>query len=157
VPEPPQRIAVKSSRLRFKSYDELNPWLLTQGALAVSPMTHGVDHASKLDDASVTGALDDATSMGGDGGVDHVATDAPKTRQRPLLVGSDEPAVAHDIRNQNRRELPVLAHARRPIVRGEHRSAIKTEYGLFLRIARMKFTHRSNEKRDLGVFGRIRP
>jgi hypothetical protein len=60
---------------------------------------HGVDHAAKLDDAPVSGALDDATSMGGDCRIDHVAADAAQTGERSLLVGSGEPAIAHDIRN----------------------------------------------------------
>jgi hypothetical protein len=48
--------------------------------------------------------------MGGDGRVHQVTTQAPQARKRPLLVGAGEPAVADDIRDQNRRELPGLAH-----------------------------------------------
>jgi len=107
---------------------------LDHGALDFDRAAHRVDHAPKLDDAAVPGVLDDAASVGGDGGGDQVATDAPKTRERPLLVGAGEPAVAHDIRNQNRRKLPVLAHSRRPTVRDEHSSAMKPwEYGHFRR------------------------
>ena len=48
--------------------------------------------------------------MGGDGGVDEVAAQAPQARKRPLLVGAGEPTVSDDIRNQNRRELPGFRH-----------------------------------------------
>ena len=48
--------------------------------------------------------------MGGDGRVDEVAAEAPKTHERALLIGAGEPAVADDVRNQNRRELPGFAH-----------------------------------------------
>ena len=59
---------------------------------------------------AVAGALDDAAVMGGDGGVDEVAAQAPKARQRAVLVGAGEPAVADDIRDQDGRELSGLAH-----------------------------------------------
>ncbi len=60
--------------------------------------------------ASVAGAFDDAAVMRGDGRVDKVAAEAPKTRKRAVLVGAGEPAITDDIRNQDRRELPSLAH-----------------------------------------------
>ena len=41
---------------------------------------HGVDHAAKLDDRAVAGALDDAAVMGGDRGVDQVAPRRPLSR-----------------------------------------------------------------------------
>jgi hypothetical protein len=47
--------------------------------------------------------------MGGDGGVDEIAAQAPQTRERSLLVGAGEPAVADDVGDQNRRELPGLS------------------------------------------------
>jgi hypothetical protein len=45
--------------------------------------------------------------MHGDGGIDQIATEASKARERPVLVGSREPAIADDICHQNRRELAV--------------------------------------------------
>ncbi len=63
-----------------------------------------------LDETSIAGALDDAPMMGGDGGIDQVASQPPKARQRAILVGAGEPAVADNIGDQNRRELPGLAH-----------------------------------------------
>jgi hypothetical protein len=48
--------------------------------------------------------------MGGDGGVDQVAAQRPEPRECSLLVDAGQPAVADDIGDQNRRELPGLAH-----------------------------------------------
>ena len=48
--------------------------------------------------------------MGGDGGVDEIAAQAPEPRERPLLVGAGEAAVADDVSDQDRRELAGLAH-----------------------------------------------
>ena len=44
---------------------------------------HRVDHAAELDDAAIAGPLDDATVMGGDGGVDEITAQAAQTRERP--------------------------------------------------------------------------
>ena len=59
---------------------------------------------------AVAGALDDAAAMGGDGGIDQIAAKAPKARKRAILVGAGEPAIAHDVGNQDRREFSGLAH-----------------------------------------------
>ena len=45
-----------------------------------------------------------------DDGVDEIAAKGPQARKDAILVRSREPAIADDIRNQNRRELPGLAH-----------------------------------------------
>jgi hypothetical protein len=50
--------------------------------------------------------------MSSDGRVDEVAAQTPKTRERSILVGTRQPAVSDDIRNQDRRELSGLAHSR---------------------------------------------
>jgi hypothetical protein len=52
--------------------------------------------------------------MSGDGRVDEVAAEPPQARKGPVLVGAGEPAVTNDIRNQDRRELPGLAHCAPP-------------------------------------------
>ena len=83
---------------------------LDHAGLHLEGAAHGVDHAAELDDRAVAGALDDAAVMGGDGRVDEVAAEAPKTRKRSVFVGPGEPAIADDIRDQNRRELSGLAH-----------------------------------------------
>ena len=71
---------------------------------------HRVDDAPELDDGAVARALDDAAVVGGDGRVDEIAAQAPKTRKRPLLVRASEPAVADDVGDQDRRKLAGLGH-----------------------------------------------
>jgi hypothetical protein len=71
---------------------------------------HRVDHAAELDNAAVPGALDDAAVVHGDDRVDQVAAERPEPRQRAVLVGAGEPAVAGDVGHQNRRELLGLGH-----------------------------------------------
>ena len=83
---------------------------LDKALLHFDGAAHGVDHAAKLDDRAVAGALDDPAAMGGDGRVDQVAAQAAQARERALLVGAGEPAVADDIRDQDRCELAGLAH-----------------------------------------------
>ena len=71
---------------------------------------HSVDHAAKLDEAAVPGTLDDASVMGVNGGVDQIAAQPPKPRQRAIFVRPGEPTVADDIRDQNRRDLASPDH-----------------------------------------------
>ena len=75
-----------------------------------------VHDAAKLDDASVAGAFHDTAAMSGDSRVDEVAAQTPETRERAILVGTRQPAVSDDIRNQDRRELSGLAHCVPPAV-----------------------------------------
>jgi hypothetical protein len=48
--------------------------------------------------------------MSGDGWIDEVAAWPPQARERAILVGAREAAVADDIGDQNRRELAGLGH-----------------------------------------------
>jgi hypothetical protein len=66
--------------------------------------------AAKFDDRAVAGALDDAAVMGGDGRVEEITARPPDARQRAVLVSAGEPAAAGNIRDQDRREFPGLAH-----------------------------------------------
>ena len=66
-----------------------------------------VHDAAKLDNASIAGAFDDAAMMSGDGWIDEVTAKPPQARKGPILVGTGEPAITDDIRNQDRRELSV--------------------------------------------------
>ena len=84
---------------------------LDQAVLHFDRAAHRVDHAAKLDEAAVAGALDDPPVMRGDGGVDQVAAEPPKARERAILVRSREPAIADDIGDQDRRNFPGLAHS----------------------------------------------
>ena len=83
---------------------------LDHAVLHFDRAAHGVDHAAELDEAAVAGALDDAPVMGGDGGIDQVAAQPPEPRQRAILVRAGEPAVADHVGDQDRRDLPGLAH-----------------------------------------------
>jgi hypothetical protein len=47
-----------------------------------------------------------------------VAAQTSKARKRTILVGAREPAVADNIRDQDRREFPGLAHSAPPAVGG---------------------------------------
>jgi hypothetical protein len=73
-----------------------------------------VDHAAKFDEAAVPGPLDDAAMMEGDGRVDQVAAQSAQARENAILVRTREAAVADNVRNQNRCNLPGLAHGAPP-------------------------------------------
>ena len=83
---------------------------LDHAALHFDGAAHGVDDAAKLDDGSIARALDHAPVMHGDGRIDHVATERAKPRQGAILIRSDEAAVAHHVRDQDRRDFSRLAH-----------------------------------------------
>ena len=96
---------------------------LDEAVLNLDRAADGVHDAAKLDDASIAGALDDAAVMGGDGGVDEVAAQPPQARKGPILVGARQPAVADDVRNQDRRELARFGHC---VLRPQTNSTILT-------------------------------
>ena len=81
-----------------------------EAALHLDGAAHSVDHATELDQASVAGALDDAPAMRGDGGIDQIAAKPPEARQRAILVGAGEPAIADHVRDQDRSNLPDFGH-----------------------------------------------
>ena len=83
---------------------------LDHAVLHLDRAAHRVDHAAKLDEAAVAGALDDAPVMGGDGGIDQIAAQRPQPRQRTILVRPGEPAVADDVGDQDRSNLPRFRH-----------------------------------------------
>ena len=85
-----------------------------EAVLHLDRATHRVDHAAKLDEAPVAGALDHAPVMRGDGGIDQVAAQPPKPRQRAVLICPGEPAVADHVRDQDRSDLSRLAHGEPP-------------------------------------------
>ena len=61
---------------------------LAHAILNFDRAAHGVDHAAKLNETPITGPLDDTAVMGGDGGIDEIAAQSPKTRERAILVRS---------------------------------------------------------------------
>ena len=87
---------------------------LDHAVLHFDRAAHGVDHAAKLDEASVAGALDDATVMHGDGGIDQIAAQRPEPRQNAILVRAREPAVADHVGDQDCRDFPGLADGAPP-------------------------------------------
>ena len=98
---------------------------LDHAVLHLDRATDRVDHAAEFDQCSVAGALDDATVMHGDRRVDEIASQRPKTRERPLLVRARQTAVAHDVGCQDRGKFPALGHSRQlrgKLVRAPHRS-----------------------------------
>jgi hypothetical protein len=70
---------------------------LDKTGLHLDRAPHRVDDAAELDDAAVSGALDDAASMRGDGGVDEIAAQTSEAHKRPILARAGEPAIADDV------------------------------------------------------------
>ena len=83
---------------------------LDHAVLHLDRAAHRVDDAAKFDEAAVAGALDDAPAMRGDGRINQIAAQRPEPRQRSLLVRAGEPAVADDIGDQDRSDLPRFRH-----------------------------------------------
>ena len=75
---------------------------------------HCVDHAAKLDNASVPRALNDPAMMHGDGRVDQIAAQRPKPSENAILVSARKPRVADHVRDKDRRYLPGFAHGATP-------------------------------------------
>ena len=69
-----------------------------------------LDHAAELDDHPVAHPLDDPPAMGLDGRIEQFAAERAHPRQRRLLVGAGQAAVADDVGDQDRRDFPSLAH-----------------------------------------------
>ena len=83
---------------------------LDHAVLHLDGAAHRIDDAAKLDEAAVARALDDAPVMRGDRRINQIAAQRPQPRQRSLLVGAGEPAVADDIGDQDRSDLPRFRH-----------------------------------------------
>ena len=75
---------------------------LDEAVLNLDRAADRVDDAPELDDRAVTGALDDAAVMGGDGGIDQIAAETAKAREGSVLVGAGKPAVPDDVGYQDR-------------------------------------------------------
>ncbi len=97
---------------------ELDPLILRRDgtlfghtALDFNCTAHRIDGAGKLDQHSVTGCLDNAPTMGGDGGIEKSLSDRLEPRQSAFLVGPHKAAIARDIRRQHRRQSPFYVLA----------------------------------------------
>ena len=86
---------------------------LDHAVLELDRAAHRVDDAAKVDENAVAGALDGAAMMRGDRGINQIAAQRAQPRQRSLLVGAGEPAVANNIGDQDRSDLPRFRHWRR--------------------------------------------
>jgi hypothetical protein len=89
---------------------------LDHAGLHLDRAAHGVDHAPKLDDRAVAGALHNAPVMHRDDGVDEIAAKRSQPRKDTILVRAGEPAISDNVRDQDRRELSGLAHCVPPAI-----------------------------------------
>ena len=83
---------------------------LDHGVLHFYGAAHGIDDAAEFDNRAVAGPFDETSAIGGDGGVDQIAAQPPKTRQGAVLVRPSEPTVADHVRHQDRSNFAGLAH-----------------------------------------------
>src|SRR5208282_5492075 len=84
---------------------------LDHGVLHLDRAAHRVNHAAKLDNATVARALDDAAVVDSNCGINQIAAQRPQPRQDAILVRSREPAVADHVGDQDRRDLPRSRHS----------------------------------------------
>ena len=89
----------RGCRPRNRHVGQQHPW-------RARPMHFGraaqrVDDAGELDQQPVAGCLDDAATVLGDFGIDHLTPVRLQPRQGPFLVRADQPAVPRDIRSKN--------------------------------------------------------
>ena len=83
---------------------------LDHTALHFDGATDRVDHAAELDDRAIAGTFDHTTMVESDSRINEVAAKGPQAGERSLLVGARKPAVADDVRDQDRREFSNFAH-----------------------------------------------
>ena len=81
-----------------------------QPALDLNGRSYRLDNAPVLDHLSVADAFDEPADMDGDRRVDKVAAQRPKASERPLLIRPRRTAEAHDVGDQDRRDLPSLGN-----------------------------------------------
>jgi hypothetical protein len=65
-----------------------------------------IDHAAKLNDASIADALHHPPVMHGDCRVNQITKESAQPRQCPVLVGASEPAVSNNVCGQDCCEFP---------------------------------------------------
>jgi PAS domain-containing protein len=85
---------------------------LDHAVLHLDGATHGVNYATKLNDAPVASALHRAPVMEGNSRVDEVAAEGMQPRKRPLLVCTSKFAVPGYICRKNGCKFPSLCHIR---------------------------------------------
>jgi hypothetical protein len=83
---------------------------LDEAGLHFDRTAHGVDDAPELDNTAIARALDDASVMNGDDGVDKIAAKGSQAREDAVFVRAGEPAVADHISDQDCLKFAGLAH-----------------------------------------------
>ena len=83
---------------------------LDHRVLDLDGAAHGVDHAAKLDERAVAGALDDAPVVNGDRGIDQIAAERAQPRQSSVLVRAGKSTESDHIGGQYRRKLSIFGH-----------------------------------------------
>ena len=73
---------------------------LDKTSLKLDLASHGVDHASKFENAAVAGPLHDPSIVRGNRRIDEVSPQASDPGKRSFLVRSHEAAESDDIRDQ---------------------------------------------------------
>src|SRR6185436_9008814 len=71
-------------------------------ALNLDGAARRIDRAAEFDQDAIAGPLDDAAAVLGDLGLQEFAAMGVQSLQRAFLVGSHQPAVAHDVAGKNR-------------------------------------------------------
>ena len=74
---------------------------LSHSILHLDRAPHRIDHAAEFDERSIACALDDAPVIHGNDGINQIAAECPKPRQRQVLVRTGQSRIAHHIGNQN--------------------------------------------------------
>ncbi len=92
-----------------------NPGIALQhAALDVDGAARRVENAAELDHEAVAHHLEDATAMLGNGGIEELAAMLAQRPHGALFIGLHQPAVAHYVGRQYRRQPPLdllLCHA----------------------------------------------
>ena len=92
--------------------------------------------------------------MHGDGRIDEVAAQRPELRQNAILVRSRELAISDDIRDQNRRNFPGLAHG---APSGHHAVYHKTRRAVGYMLQAIEPKGGCPSEYSKGGFGSVRP
>ena len=83
---------------------------LDHRVLNLDGATYGVDHAAKLNQSAVAGALNDAPMVDGDRGIDQIAAERAQPRQSSVLVRAGKSTESDHIGGQYRRKLSSFGH-----------------------------------------------
>ena len=83
---------------------------LDHSVLHFDGAAHRIDHAAKLDQRPVAGALEHTSIVHGDGGIDQFTAQSSEPRQGAILVSARQPAETDDVGSEDRGEFPGFGH-----------------------------------------------